>query len=163
MATQLLISQPAWCCDTLPPMQVQLALHPGPVQPPNPSELGLLVLLVLANGLMVPRAIHTRQFMWFTGTCNGALLAAGQLLLLGLHTVSQSLQAATLSGLSGAVGPVWQGQLCPLAGCCSLLALGGSCFGGASGLAVGGLLAWLWLTGSVLHKGWQWIWSDGQA
>lgn len=151
------------------PLQVQLALHPGPVQPSSPAELAALVLLVLASGLMVPRALHTRQFMWFTGTCNGALLAAGQLFLLGLHAVSQSLQLTTLPsthGLSGAVAPSQQcaGQLLgPLAGFSSLMWVGGSWFGGASGLAVGGLLVWLWLTGSLLHKGWRFIRSTGQS
>lgn len=69
-----------------------MALQPAALIIDASSEMQLL-LLVLANGLMVPRALLTRQFMWFTGTCSGALLAASQLLLLKAAQLLHALQA----------------------------------------------------------------------
>lgn len=56
-------------------LQVELSLQP--LQPPTSAHQQ--VLLVLASGLMVPRALLQRELMWFTGTFCGASLSAGQL------------------------------------------------------------------------------------
>jgi hypothetical protein len=130
-----------------------VALYPGQVLADGPS-LCQLLLLVLANGLMVPRALRTRQFMWFTGTCSGTLLAAGQLVVLAAHSLSRQLQP-TLSSftLRGQPALHWGGA-----------ALGrpsySSHVGGVAGLACIALLLWLWVTGRVLQQGWQWIQAD---
>eukprot|EP00877_Chromochloris_zofingiensis_P002163 jgi/Chrzof1/11948/Cz06g15200.t1 len=41
-----------------------------------------LVLAVLANGLMVPRALCQGELMWFTGTSCGAMLATAQYIMM---------------------------------------------------------------------------------
>jgi hypothetical protein len=138
-------------------MQVLLAVQPEQLRPD--TSISQLLLLVLANGLMVPRALATKQFMWFTGTCSGTLLAAGQLVILAAHSVSRQMQLPLLSpslvAVASAAG-VWIPLYDILAGsmslpCCSRLP------DGSHVLLLGVLLAWLWLSASVLRQGGRWI------
>lgn len=138
-----------------PHTQVQTALHPRQALADGPG-LGELLLLVLANGLMVPRALCTRQFMWFTGTCSGAMLAAGQVVVLAAHSLSRQLQP-TLSSFtvrSPVASPPALNWGALLPSCSS------SHTGGCAGLACVALLLWLWVTSRVLQQGWQWIHAD---
>lgn len=142
-------------------VQVDTALHPAQLVPD--SSVGQLVLLLLANGLMVPRALFTRQFMMFTGTCSGALLAAGQLLMVALHSISCTLRLPTAAlGASSAAlassGSAWSvpfGVLMHLHSSRDGCMLSGTC--GLPALTVAALVVWLWLCLAVLHQGWQWI------
>lgn len=140
-------------------MQVLLALHPEQLLPDTSTSQ--LLLLVLANGLMVPRALATKQFMWFTGTCSGTLLATGQLVILAAHSVSRQLQlslftpslVAAAASAAGAWVPVYNILPCAL----SLPSCSGSLTGGSHGLLLGVLIAWLCFSVSVLQQGWRWI------
>lgn len=163
-------------------LQVQMSVQPGAGIAPGPSgfepqAVGQLVLLLLANGLMVPRALHTCTIMWFTGTCSGMLLAAGQLVMLGLQNCisstssSRAVAAAACSTASGGclgqyssfhnntvqlfarVGWPWLSS-----SSCSSSSLwpDAAGTGSASGLwAVCLLLVWFVLCAAVLHWGWR--------
>lgn len=132
--------------------QVNAALSPYELLPTISGQV--VLLLVLANGLMVPRALHTRQFMWFTGTCSGTLLAAGQLLLL-------ALQSLLLGGnLASSTQPLASTTAAAAAsrtvGACRGVA--GSCSGSVLSVAV--VVLWLCVSGAVLQRGWQYILSQ---
>jgi hypothetical protein len=81
---------------------VETALLPALLPAIAPREQ---LLLALASGLMVPRALLMAELMWFTGTCSGALLAAGQLLVVASHAAGLRA-AAALGGGGGAAAAV---------------------------------------------------------
>ncbi|KIY96758.1 hypothetical protein MNEG_11204 [Monoraphidium neglectum] len=88
-------------------MQVETSLSPATLLPAVSCREQLL--LVLASGLMVPRALLMGELMWFTGTCSGALLAVGQLLVVAAHVLGRGLPppgetAAAAGGLVAALG-----------------------------------------------------------
>lgn len=138
-----------------------MALNPAAVVPETSASQ--LLLLVLANGLMVPRAVLTRQIMWFTGTCSGTLLAAGQLLVLGLHSLCVGLHLPMLAlaggvdsqALSLPVGMLPQAQLGSK--------VGSSFVNGVPGVTVVALMVWLWLSVAVLQHGWRYIQANKPA
>lgn len=126
-------------------LQVQLALQYN-----QEASVSVLVLLVITNGLMVPRALYTKQFMWFTGTCSGTMLALGQLAVLTAHAFSRHFQQKLVSPFTGL-------------GSCSPWGLTASrCTSEAvalPGLGMGVLLAWLMFSAAVLQWGWRYIQS----
>jgi hypothetical protein len=158
-------------------MSLQPAASPVPQSGFEPQAVVQLLLLLLANGLMVPRALHTCTIMWFTGTCSGMLLAAGQLGMLCLQTCissssssrSGAVAAAACSAASGgsaqSLGQYYDqmAQLVAGLGWPWLSSSSGSSLwpgavgtGSASGLwPVYFLLAWLVLCAAVLQWGWR--------
>jgi hypothetical protein len=153
-------------------MSVQASAGIAPPSSLEPHIVWQLVLLLLVNGFMVPRALHTRSPMWFTGTCSGALLAAGQLAMLGLQSCSSSavatvhVAAAACSAATGSYLGQHHTAVQLLARVSSWPGLGSSSSssslwpgaveaGSALGLAVCFLLAWLVLCAAVLQWGWR--------
>jgi len=151
------VFQPRLPCISLCVLcQVEMAFNPAAiVSETSPSQL---LLLVLANGLMVPRAVLARQVMWFTGTCSGTLLALGQLLMLGLHSLCAGLQLPMLAPPGGVdsqafylpVSVLLQAQLGSRVGTSCVIT-------GMPGVTVVALIVWLWLSAAVLQHGWHCI------
>ncbi|KIY93485.1 hypothetical protein MNEG_14477 [Monoraphidium neglectum] len=89
-------------------MLVETCLSPATLLPAVSCRKQLL--LVLASGLMVARALLVAELMWFTGTCSGAVLAVGQLLVVAAHVLGRGRQppgeaaAAAAGGLAAALG-----------------------------------------------------------
>jgi hypothetical protein len=61
--------------------------------------LGTMLLALLGNALMVPRALHTRDLVWFAGSTWACTAGWGQLLSMAL-------------GVSAATGWVVPGACC---------------------------------------------------
>jgi hypothetical protein len=138
-------------------MQVLLTVQPDQLR--LTTSTSQLLLLVLANSLMVPRALATKQFMWFTGTCSGTLLAAGQLVILAAHSVSRltqpTLLTSSLVAAASAAG-VWIPWYNAFP-CAMSLPRCSSLPDGSHVWLWGVLLAWLWFSVSVLRQGGRWM------
>ncbi|KAF6253605.1 hypothetical protein COO60DRAFT_1546013 [Scenedesmus sp. NREL 46B-D3] len=112
------------------------------------------LLLVLASGLMVPRALLQRELMWFTGTCSGSLLAAGQLGVLAVHhCVGGQLQhglgsnaaVSAAAGAGAAQLQLWASRAASLEPC------------GRAAATITAMCLALLVTCMVLQSGWLYI------
>ena len=84
----------------------------APVASPGSLLGDAMVLVLLANGLMVPRALQAGELMWFTGTATVTLLTAAQAVMLALtRALAGSVHASVMAhGMARcAAGRAWHG------------------------------------------------------